>query len=236
MTDTQDTATDLPSPAYNLTVKYVAVGHGIQNYTCASSDASAVATGALAVLYDITPLYPGTPTTGLSADAFDALSSTVLWGQAIPLNLADPSAAAGNATTETAYQADAADPFPSPAADLSLGSSVSAKFLGHHYFDASSSPTFDLSGAGSGSGGMLLSGAKTGDVKAPGDADAGILDTGAVDWLQLGDSGRGLSEGLSVAYRVVTAGGAAQACAVSGASAEGEVLSVPYAAQYWFYG
>ena len=187
-------------------------------------------------MYDITPLYPGTPNTGLSADAFDSLSSTVLWSQAIPLNLVD--AAASNNTTdplpETAYQADASDPFPSPAADLSLGGSVSAKFLGHHYFDSNSSPTFDLSAAAS--DGLFLSGAKTGDVKAPEDADAGILDTGAVDWLQLGDNSRGLSEGLSIAYRVVTAGGAAELCSVSGASAEGEVLSVPYAAQYWFYG
>lgn len=219
-------------------MKYIAIGHGIQNYTCASSDATAVNIGALAVLYDITPLYPGTPTTGLSQDAFESLSSTVLWSQAIPLNLVDPAAARATATTqqlpETSYQAVVSNPFPSPAADMSLGShGVHADFLGHHYFDANSSPTFDLSGSPDG---LLLSGTKTGDVKAPADSDTGLLDTGAVDWLQLGDNGRGLSVGVTVAYRVLTAGGVAEACSVSGANPAGEVFSVPYAAQYWFYG
>lgn len=230
-------STDLPSPSSNLTLKYIAIGHGIQNYTCASTDATAVNVGALAVLYDITPLYPGTPNTGLSSYSFNALSSTVLWSQDIPLNLVDPEAGKSSSTStyfpETDYQADDSDPFPSPPADLSLGSQgVSAKYLGHHYFDANSSPTFDLAAAA----GLFFSGAKTGDVKAPADADKGILDTGAVDWLQLGDNGRGLSEGVSIVYRVETAGGVAEACSVSGANAAGEVFSVPYAAQYWFYG
>ncbi|KUI58527.1 hypothetical protein VP1G_05845 [Cytospora mali] len=229
-------STDLPSPPSNLTLKYIAIGHGIQNYTCASTDATAVNIGALAVLYDITPLYPGTSTTGLSSYEFNDLSSTVLWDQDIPLNLVDPTAGKTTSYTtsfpETDYQAVASDPFPTPAADLSIPSQgIYAKYLGHHYFDSKSSPTFDLAAVG-----LRLSGTKTGDVKAPADADKGILDTGAVDWLELGDNGRGLSVGLSVGYRVETAGGTAQACSVSGTNPTGQVLSVPYTAQYWFYG
>jgi hypothetical protein len=201
-----------------------------------------VATGALAVLYDITPLYPGTPNTGLAADVFNNLSSTLLWEQAIPLNLMNPaagiptdSASTTNPLAESAYQADASNPFPNPIPDLALDSQgINAKYLGVHYFDAKSSPTFDLPGAADPAG-LHFSGAKTGGVKAPAGADKGVLNTGAVDWLQLGDNGRGLSRNLAEVYRVVTAGGAAEACSVSGASNPGEAFSVPYAAQYWFY-
>lgn len=235
------TATDLPAPAQGLTLKYIAIGHGIQNYTCASTDATPVNTGALAVLYNVLPLYPGTPKTGISQDDWDALSSTVLYNQAIPLNLATPAAAipTHNDTVglpESFYQAVVADPFPEPAAALNLPAhGIRASFLAHHYFDSASSPTFNLSG-GKDPAGLFFSGAKTGDVKAPSDADKGVLDTGAVDWLQLSDNGRGLSAGVSSVYRVATAGGAAQACSVSGVNANGTVFSVPYVAQYWFYG
>lgn len=233
-------ATELPAPATNLTLKYLAVGHGIQNYTCASDNATAANIGAFAVLYDATPLYPGTTGTGMDSAAFANISSAVLYNQDIPLNLLVASAAdptvpvAIDASTELDYQADSSNPFPSPAADLNLSEQgITAKFLGHHYFDSKSSPTFDLSGSSSG---LFFSGAKIGTVKAPTSADKGILATGAVDWLQLGDNGRGLSNGVSNVYRVVTAGGVAEACSVSGPNPTGEVFSVPYVAQYWFYG
>lgn len=236
-------ATELPSVATNLSLKYVAVGHGIQNYTCASANATAVNVGALAVLYDATALYPGTGANSLSTDSFDNLTSTILWEQTIPLNLVYPEAigpaitAAGKVAEtypESYYQAVIADPFIYPTTDLSLPSAgVSAPYLGHHYFDSLSSPTFNLSASPDG---LILSAAKIGDVKAPTTSDKGLLATGAVDWLELGDSGRGLSNGLSNVYRVVTAGGSAQACSVSGVNTAGEVFSVPYVAQYWFYG
>lgn len=216
------------------------MGHGIQNYTCANTSATAVNVGALAVLYDVTPLYPGTADTGLSADAFDNLTSTLLWDHAIPLNLAQQQAAgpalsrAAVTYTESQYQAVAASPFPSPATDLAITTqNITAKYLGHHYFDSSSAPTFDLSAS---TGGLFFSGAKIGDVKAPTAADKGLFETNAVDWLELGDNSRGLSNGVVNVYRVVTAGGAAEACSVSGANKAGEYLSVPYTAQYWFYG
>ncbi|KAF3762934.1 hypothetical protein M406DRAFT_242106, partial [Cryphonectria parasitica EP155] len=234
-------STDLPAPESNLTLLYVAVGHGIQNYTCADdSTATAVNTGALAVLYDVTSLYPGLSSTSMSSTSWANMTSAVLWDQAIPLNLVDP--AAGDAVVakqddttypESSYNADSADPFPSPAAALDLSEDgLSASYLGHHYFDSESSPTFNLAGAAT--AGLFFSAKKVGDVAAPTTADSGLLDTKAVDWLELADSGRGLSVGISNVYRVVTAGGGAEACSVSGASGNG-TFSVPYTAQYWFY-
>ena len=226
-TDRRNIATDLPNPPEGVVLKHIAVGHGLQNYTCANTSSTAAATGALAVLYDITSLYPGTAGTGLTEEGFAGLSSTVLFSQTIPLNLADPSAAdpATPALPEASYGATA-DPFPAPA-DLVISGMDPIAFLGRHYFDAAGTPTFDLSASG-----LFFSGAKAGGVKAPADADKGILSTGAVDWLQLGDSGKGLSSGVSYVYRVVTDGGVAQTCDVSGAGAG----SVPYTAQYWFFG
>jgi hypothetical protein len=39
-----------------MTIKHITIGHGIQNFTCASSNATPVAIGALANLYDATSL------------------------------------------------------------------------------------------------------------------------------------------------------------------------------------
>jgi hypothetical protein len=44
------------TPPTNLTIKHITIGHGIQNFTCASSNATPVAIGALANLYDVTTL------------------------------------------------------------------------------------------------------------------------------------------------------------------------------------
>ncbi|KAH7350836.1 hypothetical protein BKA65DRAFT_499105 [Rhexocercosporidium sp. MPI-PUGE-AT-0058] len=43
-------------PATTLALKYVAIGRGIQNYTCAAASSPAVAIGAIATLYDATSL------------------------------------------------------------------------------------------------------------------------------------------------------------------------------------
>jgi hypothetical protein len=229
-------ASELPAQDAGLVLKKIALGHGIQNYTCTSADAGATASanGALAALYDITSLYPGTPKTGLTnITAFNSLSTTVLWSQDLPLNLTDAGAAspgtqaAPNSLAEASYSADIAHPFPAAIADLSLGS-LYLPFIGVHYFDSTSTPTFDLEQKT----GLLASLKKTDNVKAPAGADLGILQTGAVDWLRLLDNGKGVSKGVSAVFRVVTAGGSAEPCSQSG---EGSG-SVPYTAQYWFYG
>lgn len=219
-------ANDLPLPLAGLVLKKIALGHGIQNYTCSATNPSATADakGALAVLYDVTPLYPGTPKTGL--DSFSTLTTTVIHSQDIPLNLANPDAAiAGFEGTSLDYLAKPS-PFIAPA-DLDLGTTT-LKFLGHHYFDKDSTPTFDLFKAG-----LKASVVKQTSTPVPAGADAGPLGTGAVAWLLLKDSEKGLSNGVSLVYRVITAGGNPELCKDTGL---GSVTSVPYTAFYWFYG
>ncbi|ETS81182.1 hypothetical protein PFICI_06184 [Pestalotiopsis fici W106-1] len=204
-------------PAANGTLIAVAVGHGIQNYTCSAAGVTATSIGALAVLYDITDIY-----SSLSADEQTQLPVNVLRTTDLPLNLAE--------TTDPSnpYAADTADPFPADDADLTVeGVDGPLSVLGRHYFDAALTPTFDLYNADGGDG-LLFKGGKLSGVKAPASADPGLLNTGAVDWLQLGD--KGASIGLTEVYRVVTAGGGPLTC-----DEAGQVFSVPYASQYWFY-
>ncbi|KAK6950583.1 hypothetical protein Daesc_007107 [Daldinia eschscholtzii] len=193
-------------------LKHILVGHGIQNYTCSAAGATAASLGALAVVWEITALYPGTSASSLSADDFNVFASTVLRTTDMPVNLA------------TNGEED--NPFPAPA-DLTVkGVSSPLKFLGHHFFDTANTPTFDLSGANDGE---LFKGKKDAGVPAPSDADKGADPaTGAVDWLRLSD--KGTSTGISLVYRVLTAGGNPEACTDAG-----QTQSVPYAAQYWIY-
>jgi hypothetical protein len=74
--------------------------------------------------------------------------------------------------------------------------------LGHHFLDGTGTPVFDLYSVNE-----ILYGKKTGDVKAPATANKGPAGTGAVDWLQLTAKEGYDSLGLSLTYRVVTAGG-----------------------------
>lgn len=99
-----------------------------------------------------------------------------------------------------------------------------ATIIGKHFFNSAGVPTFDLSARGK----KLLS--KVLDkVPAPATADKGPAGTGAVPWLKLDDAGG--SNGLKEVYRVYTAGGnAPTSCSSAG------VISVEYAAMYWFYG
>ncbi|KAI1466270.1 uncharacterized protein F4812DRAFT_101748 [Daldinia caldariorum] len=208
---TTGSGTQLAGPD-SAALKHILVGHGIQNYTCSAAGATAASLGALAVVWEITDLYPGTSESSLPVDAFDAFASTVLRTTDMPVNLA----------TDGAEDS----PFPAPA-DLTVkGVSAPLRFLGHHFFDAANTPTFDLSGADDGE---LFKGKKDAGVPAPSDADKGVDPaTGAVDWLRLSD--KGASTGISLVYRVLTAGGNPEACTEAG-----QTQSVPYAAQYWIY-
>ncbi|KAK8004790.1 hypothetical protein PG990_010827 [Apiospora arundinis] len=191
-------------PAAEGQLQHIVVGHGIQNYTCKAADsAAASSTGALAVL----------------ETAWSALADEVLHKTELPLNIV------GNALTK--YAADVLAPFKSAGdADLTMdGLSSPLKAIGHHYFDAAGVPTFDLFATGE-----KLVAKKLNDTAAPSGADKGIMDTGAVAWLRLGDNGAGGSKGLSQVYRVYTSGGASIAC-----SEANTTISVPYTAQYWFY-
>jgi hypothetical protein len=186
----------------------VSVGHGIQNYTCTAVNVTAPSGGALAVLYDITDVY-----SSFTAEQLTNLATDILRTTDLPLNLV------GDDTNQ--YAADASNPFK-PDADVVIDG-LSLPVLGHHYFDTALLPTFDLYAAGE-----FFKGSKLNGIKAPTSADPGLLNTGAVDWIQLGD--KGTSVGVTQTYRIVTAGGNPLACDTVGQS-----FSVPYAAQYWFY-
>ncbi|KAF7531727.1 hypothetical protein G7054_g8590 [Neopestalotiopsis clavispora] len=136
-------------PAANGTLIAVAVGHGIQNYTCTAANATATSLGALAVLYDITSIYAS-----LSSDEQDQLPISLLRTTDLPLNLAgtDP---------DNQYAADVANPWIADA-DVTLdGVDEPLSVLGHHFFDASLTPTFDLYNADN----LLFKGGKLSGVE-----------------------------------------------------------------------
>jgi len=168
-------------PATNLTLQYVAIGRGTQNYTCNAANSEPAQLGAVATLFDATPL------------AFCDIPF---------LNFIPPT---------IVY--------------LPLSSLVDPIILGSHYFGSDGTPVFNLSSVD-----RILYGMKTADIAAPTTANRGPGGTGAVDWLQLLSKPKDKSVGLSLVYRVVTAGGAApRSCAAEG------VVVVQYAAEYWFY-
>jgi len=126
-----------------------------------------------------------------------------------------------NATRKAYYNETALNELPPYAVYVA---SLRLEVLGHHFFDSTGTPTFDLYSVN-----KILYGSKTGDIKAPVTANKGPAGTGAVDWLQLTAKKGYPSIGLSVVYRVVTAGGQPSNCTFVG------VMMVDYAAEYWFY-
>ncbi|KAG9239638.1 hypothetical protein BJ875DRAFT_85882 [Amylocarpus encephaloides] len=176
----------------SLTLKYVALGRGIQNYTCSEVGKRGAAIGAVATLYDATDL----------AYSNEALLHS-LPGMVVNL----PVASAGSVRTAIKR--------------------VNLSVLGHHFFDAAGTPVFQLDN------GKVIYATKTENVKAPGSAPKGPAGTGAVDWLKLITKLNyvgGVSNGLSEVYRIETAGGVSTLC-----TAASGVISVEYAAEYWFF-
>ncbi|KAI5925177.1 hypothetical protein F4810DRAFT_91965 [Camillea tinctor] len=213
--------TPLTSPG-NATLKHIAIGHGIQNYTCTAAGATASSIGALAVLWEITDLYPGSGDDAMSSAAWTVFPPKVLRTTALPFNISVSSSVAATTNTSAPFL------FPAPVELTVDGLAAPLSFLGHHYFDEQNVPTFDLPAAITTSTSELFKGKKDQGVAAPADADPGLDDTGAVDWLRLSDKGG--SEGISLVYRVLTAGGGPSACTEAG-----QAESIPYTAMYWFY-
>jgi hypothetical protein len=219
-------ARELAQPPAGTKLKAIALGFGIQNYTCASDTASAVATGAVAMLYDITKLYPGQGPKSLSVEAFNALTTTALWNHDVPLNFdpvtddriagSKPASLTAPFTASEALKLDGLDPIP---------------FAGHHFFRADGKPAFVLNKdvGNTGKDGINYVAKKEDAIDAPTTSDKGPEGTGVVGWLQL--SAVEDTKGASMLYRVVTAGGNSHGCANGG-----KADSVSYAAQYWFFG
>ncbi|CAM1500592.1 Fc.00g097540.m01.CDS01 [Cosmosporella sp. VM-42] len=211
-------AKELPAAPSGATLKYIALGFGIQNYTCASTGATPTGAGALAVLYDITNLYPGSRPNSLSQDAWTKLSSKALDTHDVPLNF-DPST--DGRIASAAPGASATNPFPANA-PLKLDGMAPLAFAGHHFFNEAGVPAFVLDG-----GRKVLLGKKLDAVDAPASADKGPDGTGAVAWLYLGDNGG--SQGLKYVYRVLTSGGNPHGCSSAGKD------TTHYTATYWFF-
>ncbi|KAI0857383.1 hypothetical protein F4860DRAFT_362506 [Xylaria cubensis] len=196
--------TSLPAP--NAPLKHIVVGHGVQNYTCTTVGAAGTSTGALAVLYDITNLYPGSGSRAVSSATWNSLTSTVLRTTSQPINTNGVSS-----------------PFPAPA-DLTVsGLYYPLSSVGRHYFDITGTPTFSIHNDAE-----LLKAQKILNIPAPSTADKGLNSEGAVDWLFLSDKGG--STILTKVYRVLTSGGSPAVC-----TTVGQTQSVPYTAMYWFY-
>ena len=213
------TAHELADPPAGENLKFIALGFGIQNYTCANIGDKPTATGALAMLYDITSLYPGGRRGSLDQNTWNSLTSKALDTHEVPLNR--DSSTAGRLPS-AAPGADAKNPFPQDA-PLKLNGLQPIPFLGHHFFNSAGTPQFVLD-----HGKDVLYAQKLDQADAPATADKGPDGTGAVAWLQLNDKGG--SVGINLVYRVLTAGGNSHGCTAVGSD------STAYAAEYWFYG
>ncbi|KAF5616486.1 hypothetical protein F25303_13503 [Fusarium sp. NRRL 25303] len=202
---------ELPTPPQDVTLKHIALGFGIQNYSCTNTGATPVAAGALAVLYDATFLYPGQHSSDVTPEKWTLLPSNILNTEKVPLNRIENGGASPT------------NPFPKKESLEVKNLNKNIPYLGHHFFTTAGIPTFDLDPVN-----QLLIAKRISGIKAPASTPTGPGGTSAVDWLYLGDAGG--SRGVSLAYRALTAGGSSYGCKGKG------IDSVPYTAYYWFYG
>ncbi|OAA39433.1 malate dehydrogenase [Metarhizium rileyi] len=214
-------ASSLPQPPEGYRVIHIALGFGIQNYTCAGVGEDATPDGAIAMLYDVTGLYPGQSRQSLPQKDWDELTSRVLRTHDVPLNL---NSSTGGRVEPDSPGACHNNPFKQDG-PLRLEGARELPFLGHHLFNSAKVPEFVLNG-----GKIDLLSSKNSGVDAPADADKGPDGTGAVPWLALGAKDGTVGDARFV-YRVSTAGGNSHGCAKTTGQD-----STKYAAMYWFYG
>lgn len=203
-------SSSLPAPPANLVLKYIALGLGTQNYSCPSLPSSCTSSStANAATCTTTPTSVGALATLYDATRLLNMTATALGSLGV-----------------TALGVEL------PCLADSVNNGLTLPVLGRHYFDSLGRPTFDLSSS-SGSNGAFLSAKKVATAPAPATACRGRNGVGAVDWLMLVDNGEGGSRGVSVVYRVETAGGKAgvEECQGPGGGVESD-----YSALYWFYG
>ncbi|PYH49208.1 DUF3455 domain-containing protein [Aspergillus saccharolyticus JOP 1030-1] len=212
--------TELTPPSTHLSLRFIALGRGTQNYTCPaarshrrneSASATPVSTGAVATLYDVSCLAP-TKHSQTGGGGGILLHTLPAFTHALPQEvLALYAVQLSRATIIGQHY------FSAPAAAGSGSASIS-----------SSMPVFDLRAAQYGQRGGKFEGnwvqaKKVESVAAPGGSED-------VPWLKL--VGEGKEGGIKEIYRVHTAGGMSPATC---AEHEGE-FAVEYAAEYWFYG
>jgi hypothetical protein len=202
----------LPAPT-GLTLLHVALGVGHQNYTCSAPTSATAPTsvGATATLFNVLPLLSGLPSlvTYISPLAYN------IFGRNPGQQVVSSTATAGSLE-------DLSRNVPSVLALLTRD----CEPLGVHYFDSGALPYFHLPGA---QPAASFEAGKSGDVVAP----AGAL-AGSVDWLQLTPTSNPTNQvgGVKAVYRVETSGGKANCEGVQ----QGQVVRVPYVAEYWYFG
>ncbi|RYP25782.1 hypothetical protein DL767_008288 [Monosporascus sp. MG133] len=171
--------TPLEGPAAGLALKHVAIGRGTQNYTCDTTDPTAVpvAAGAVATLFNASCVASAYP------DLLHLLPKLSL-----RFDLQFTTAAISDEDDGAAQRMGPAD--------LAIS--------GTHYFTDATTPFFNLDTprAALGEAGC----AKEEATPAPADAPAGQDGEPAVAWLRL-STREGATGGLREVYRVETAGG-----------------------------
>ncbi|KAL2840697.1 hypothetical protein BJY01DRAFT_17167 [Aspergillus pseudoustus] len=201
----------LPAPSEGLSLQFLTIGRGTQNYTCATNTNTSTpeAIGATATLFDASCLAALDVDTDFNDSSSESQSLLHLLPdvlRSVPLGSAD---FLSNLITRVTGQ------------DLVIGT---------HYFTADGVPFFDFRGSSSDSSRATaeswVAAAKDDDEDAPAKPGYGI--TGDVAWLKL----TRVEGGISEVYRLHTSGGAAPA------TCEGmpEVFTVDYTSEYWFYG
>ncbi|CAI7650656.1 hypothetical protein PCG10_009265 [Penicillium crustosum] len=159
------TKSPLPAPSTNMTLKYVALGRGTQNYTCPSNGS---------VISNSTTIKP--KAIGAAATLFDASciasSSLALLHEVPPIISATP-------LGSLAFMA----------ALVAQGTRSTNLIIGEHYFDASGDPVFDMGLSGSNS---WVATSKIASTPAPKSKSRSCND---VPWLKLGyKKGNGIRE------------------------------------------
>jgi len=191
---------------------YIALGVGVQNYTCTNGTFGSI--GAVAALYDISCAHclPGKP-----SSFFTSIPSII--EPIMPTSPPLSSASAIDAFLQTKLPATLSGVF---------GKGLSTDLLGQHYFVPNPLPggtgisaKFDFTSASQkGDPNAFVTLKKIGDLAAP----TGKQD---VDWLELANIQGSLAQYV---FRVNTAGGQpASTCTGT------ETTSVKYAAEYWFF-
>jgi hypothetical protein len=162
----------------NVTLQFVGLGVGVQNYSCASTTATPKSIGAIATLFDVTA------TLQANSDLTSALTTKYLQ------NYESVACTASTNLDDNSCQESI--------------NRLNLPLLGKHFFasiNGAGVPSFDIYN------GDFLSAQKIGDVPAAPGAYAGQNGVGAVDWLFLVQDGSGRSVGLTEVYRINTAGG-----------------------------
>lgn len=199
--------TALPAPSFGLTLKHVALGRGTQNYTCDTTNATAipVANGAVASLFNASCIVAAYPDIG-----------AMLSGVSMNFNLSNLASTLASSLPPSFLKQQLA-----PASGMVVS--------GAHYFTNASTPFFNMDASQWKIGEAPC--AKNNSTPAPEAAAKGQKGEKAVPWLKL-VTRPGATGGLQEVYRVETAGGSApETCKGMPATFE-----VQYAAQYWFYG